>query len=145
MPKIEYELHRSQHSNGVTIEGHYERCHWPKGTPYWVLREWRLITLMDGAPATGDWHKIHGNKKKDIGTLKLLRDDPPTIAPMPKQRYQITSYHNGAKFSVMRNADGEKFFLQGNDAIIFDAKLAATTEVCTEDDVCDEYSDLLPQ
>lgn len=91
----QYELHRTQCSNGVTLEGHYERCYYErcylKGMPYWVLREWRLITLMDGYPYAGEWHRIHGNKKKDIGVLKLVRDNPPTVAPAVEyKRKKIT-------------------------------------------------------
>lgn len=60
----------------IAVEGVYE----PLGR-IWVLRHWRLWT--DGS-GWGDWHRVHGNKRKDVGSLKLVRDTPPALAPMPE-------------------------------------------------------------
>lgn len=80
MSSDELELHRHTNKvNGVVVEGRYEKQTWPSGRPYWVLRFWRITSTWQGRTTVGDWHKIHGNQRKDIGVLKLLRDNPPKI------------------------------------------------------------------
>jgi hypothetical protein len=53
---------------GVTVSGKYEQ----RGTTYWVLTEWQVISTYEGRTTVGDWHRVHGNQKKDLGQLKLV-------------------------------------------------------------------------
>jgi hypothetical protein len=82
MDEIVLFTHRN---NGVLVEGMYKRHEWPNGRPYWVLVAWRIGFDRPGREAyLGQWHRVHGNQKKDIGVLKLLRDTPPTICHSPQ-------------------------------------------------------------
>lgn len=57
-------------------------------------------------------------------------------------RYKIESTHNGAFWTITRLEDGATLALQGDDAVTFARCLEATHAGYTEDDVCDEYSDV---
>jgi hypothetical protein len=51
---------------GVVVNGHYRL----KAT-HWVLTEWQVISTYQGRTTVGDWHKVHGNQRKNIGALRL--------------------------------------------------------------------------
>lgn len=57
-------------------------------------------------------------------------------------RYKIESTGNGASFTVARLADGALLTFAGDDAIQFDDELDGTHDRWTDDDVCDQYSEL---
>lgn len=64
------------HDTGVTLECQYERASWGA----YLLKAWR-ISFEDsttGELSVGEWHKIHGNQRKDIGSAKLILDTIPT-------------------------------------------------------------------
>lgn len=64
---------------GVSTEGMYERNLFPDGKEYWVLKKWRVISIYEGRKTVGMWYKVHGNRKKSIGALKLILESPPKI------------------------------------------------------------------
>jgi hypothetical protein len=37
----------------------------------WVLNRWRLIVDGDA----GSWHKVHGNRKRSVGSFRLILED----------------------------------------------------------------------
>lgn len=64
--------------NSLTVEGEYE----PRGK-MWILLRWRISydhTQRKGERVVGNWYKVHGNQRKDIGALKLVLDSLPAMA-----------------------------------------------------------------
>ena len=57
-------------------------------------------------------------------------------------RYAITSQGNGAFYLLTRLADMKSLVLQGDDALTFGRMLETTHDGYTDDDACDEYSDV---
>jgi hypothetical protein len=53
-------------------EGEYELCFWDREQKrrYWTLVRWRII--LDGE--SGEWHRVHGNQKRDCAGFALLLD-----------------------------------------------------------------------
>lgn len=83
-----------RHANrcqGVQVEGIYE-CIETTTAKVWVLRFWRVITIRDwkvgdDCTYTGEWQKVRGNQKRDIGALKIHRRSAPTLdSPLPVAR-----------------------------------------------------------
>lgn len=75
-------IHRyANPETGVVVEGRYTRVDPPESrVTYWKLTHWRLVFITPSPVTTspvGQWYKIHGNQKKDLGTQKLIRDAAP--------------------------------------------------------------------
>jgi hypothetical protein len=59
-------------SGGVLSEGVYRKMDLGGNAgSLWVLNRWRLI--VDGE--AGSWHKVHGNRKRSVGSFRLTLED----------------------------------------------------------------------
>jgi hypothetical protein len=61
---------------GVEKEGVYERRFYRPDYPYWVLLRWRPSVSGEW----GDWHRVHGNQRKQVAGFQLVRDQLPSYA-----------------------------------------------------------------
>lgn len=52
---------------GIRVEGRYRRADWGNA---WILTHWR-VRHKHGAEF-GEWHRVHGNQRKDCAGLKLI-------------------------------------------------------------------------
>jgi len=57
-------------------------------------------------------------------------------------KYKIESQFNGTSWLITRTTDNARLFLQGDDALTFGKQLESTSESYSEDDVCEEFSEL---
>jgi len=57
-------------------------------------------------------------------------------------KYKIEPQFNGTMWLITRTADNARLFLQGDDALTFGKQLESTCESYSDDDVCEEYSEL---
>lgn len=89
----------SNDGDRVIIEGLYQKA--SKVDDLWRLVGWRAYSYFNNewthTMAHNGWYKIHGNKKKDIGSLKLLRDSAPTAEPLPDGAYRQEDYQTLAE------------------------------------------------